>query len=216
MLSQEEANTIEKQPSTPEESGEETNSFLLSADMITEVTQGTMLEGRPLRRVYFSEEDGFSNEIFFDCQMALGGVPSLLLGVTESGIRFGGYTANGFLARDDYRETSSAKSMFVFTIVDGQLVVAEPTDQVQYDFYDYAVRFGAGLLGIPMNPGKHIMKADMATSSCRLPNGGTSLFGKYTMSKLKVVEVLVDTKYVDELEQKSKNSGKSFFARLFG
>lgn len=175
-----------------------------------------MLEGQVLARVYSSSDNGFCNESFFESQMLLGGVPSLLLGQTTAGRAFGGYTANGFLARDDYREASTEKAMFVFTVSEDQVLVAANTDNVQYDFFDYAVRFGAGLLGIPMNPDKHIMKANMGTSSCRLPDGSTSVFGEFGMAALDHIEVLVAQKYLDEVERAAEAAGRSFFARLFG
>lgn len=140
----------------------------------------------------------------------------MLLGHTEDGNLFGGYTAFGFLARDDYREATSEKAMFVFSVQGDQLLIAEPTDLVLYDFYDYAVRFGAGLLCMPMNPAKHIMKPNAATSSCRMPDGTTSVFGEFAMAKVKRLEVLVARKYIDELEKPKQQSKSGFFSRFFG
>lgn len=175
-----------------------------------------MLENRPLSLIYSSSQHGFSNDSFFDQLLPLGGVPSLVLGIAENASVFGGYTANGFLARDDYRQASTARAMFVFAIRDTTLVIADNTDPIQYDFYDYAIRFGAGLLGIPMNPAKHIMKPNMATSSCRMPDGTTSLFGDFNMTAITRLEVYVAKEYVDQLQAKNKPSGNGFFARFFG
>lgn len=189
---------------------------LLPSETINSVLDGTMLASDTLALAYTSTRDGFDNESFFDCLMPLGGVPSLVLGRTVSGSLFGGYAASGFLARDDYREATNPRSLFVFRITEAnELLFAESTDLVQYDFYDYAVRLGAALLGVPMNPRKHIMKADMGTSSCRLSNGETSVFGDATLAKIEELQVWVAQKYMDELDgQKPEKRG--FFARLFG
>ncbi|CAN8068952.1 unnamed protein product [Agarophyton chilense] len=190
--------------------------FLLPDSTIASIVQGTMLHDCQLASVYSSDVQGFSNESFFDAQMPLEGVPSLLLGQTETGVFFGGYTAFGFIARDDYREATNEKAMFVFSVRADDVLFAFPTDLVLYDFYDYAVRFGSALLCIPMNPAKHIMRANAASSTCRMPDGTTSVFGDFGMAKLKKVQVLVAKKYLDELQRKTTQSTKGFFSRLFG
>lgn len=189
-------------------------SFVLSDDILATVLEDTMLSGRTLGRAYSSERDGFSNVAFFERLQPLDGVPSLVLGITKSGDYFGGYTSHGFAARDDYRDVSTPRGLFVFAVRNGNVIVAEPTDRVLYDFYDYAVRLGAGLLGIPMNPAKHIMRADMGTSSCRMSDGYNSVFGDSTMATLEYVEVLVAQEYLDALRTQKK--GQGLFSRLFG
>eukprot|EP00177_Eucheuma_denticulatum_P004207 GFKZ01007626.1.p1 GENE.GFKZ01007626.1~~GFKZ01007626.1.p1 ORF type:complete len:264 (+),score=26.58 GFKZ01007626.1:76-867(+) len=189
---------------------------LLSSDQLRFALQDTMLSNEQLARVFAATRDGFSNDAFFDKQLSLGGVPSLVLGQTEAGVLFGGYSSYGFYARDDYREATSPRSMFVFTVDKDQVIFAENTDPVHYDFYDYAVRFGASLLGIPMNPDKHILKRDMATSSCRLPNGQTSVLGGATLAKLREVEVWVAKKYALQDKPLEKQAVGGFFSRLFG
>lgn len=202
----------------PPVASDETNPpqpFLLPPSTIAKAVRGTMLQHCQLAQVYSSELHGFSNDAFFDQQLPLEGVPSLLLGQTEDGKLFGGYTAFGFLARDDYREATTEKAMFVFSVHADELLIAHPTDLVQYDFYDYAVRLGAGLLCMPMNPAKHIMKPNAATSSCRMPDGTTSVFGQFSMAKVKHLQVLVAKKYVDELDKSKQQSKSGFFSRFF-
>lgn len=190
--------------------------YLLERPVLDKLLQPTMLSSKPLALVYSSAQHSFSNDAFFSCLIPLGGVPSLVLARSQSGLIVGGYAASGFLARDDYREASTPDSMFVFRLEpNNQISRAINTDPVQYDFYDYAIRFGAGLLGIPMNPAKHTMASNMATSSCLMPNGDKSLFGEYTLTKLDVVQVLVAKQYVDELEQ-NKVKSPGFFRKLFG
>lgn len=189
---------------------------LLSPEQLNFALQDTMLANEPLARVYVATRDGFSNDAFFEKQIPLGGVPSLVLGQTEAGVLFGGYSSYGFYARDDYREATSPRSMFVFTVDDDQVIFAEDTDPVHYDFYDYAIRLGASLLGIPMNPGKHILKRDMATSSCRLSNGQNSVLGDATLAKLREVEVWVAEKYAIQQTPEGKKPSGGLFSRLFG
>lgn len=175
-----------------------------------------MLQNDQLAQVYSSTHHGFSNHIFFEKLIPLGGVPSLVLGCTEAGVLFGGYSAYGFYARDDYRQASTPRSLFVFTIDNGEVVFAKNTDPVHYDFYDYAIRFGAALLGVPMNPVKHTLKANMGTSSCRLSNGQTSVFGDATLAKISALQVWVAKKYVDEQQQKERKPFGTFLSKLFG
>lgn len=175
-----------------------------------------MLENEQLAEAYNSMHHGFSNDNFFKKLIPLGGVPSLLLGCTEAGVLFGGYSAYGFYARDDYRQASTPRSLFVFTVNNGEVVFAENTDPVHYDFYDYAIRFGAALLGIPMNPAKHTLKANMGTSSCRLSNGQTSVFGDATLAKINFLQVWVAKKYIEERQQKESRLFGAFFSKLFG
>lgn len=193
---------------------------LLPDSKLPDILTGTMLADEPLAPAFTSSRDGFDNEAFFDRLIPLGGVPSLVLGQTAAGVSFGGYTAYGFLARDDYREAATGRSMFVFRVADdGKVLIAESTDLVQYDFYDYAVRLGAASLGVPMNPSKHTMKSDVGSSSCRLPNGETSVFGDTTLAKIDQLQVWVAKRYVDEVkakEAKAKKKNKGFFGRIFG
>lgn len=180
---------------------------------------------RELACVYASEEHSFNHDSFFDQLAPLGGVPSLVLCRTENGLVCGGYTAFGFMARDDYRETMRDEAMFVF-YMDGdsgqavRAVTAKPV--IQFDFADYAVRFGTGLLGVPMNPRKHVMAANAATSSCMLPDGRGSLFGDTTMTRLELLEVFVDkenvTKLQAKLDAKANGSGgvRGMLGRIFG
>lgn len=176
-----------------------------------------MLADEPLATVFNSSNDGFDNDAFFNRMIPLGGVPSLVLGRTMAGVTFGGYTANGFLARDDYREASTDRSMFVFRIDEnGDVLVAENTDPIQYDFYDYAIRFGSALLGIPMNPNKHLLKSNTGKSSCRLPNGESSVFGDATIGTIETLQVWVAKRYVDEVQAKKAKAGNGFFKSLFG
>lgn len=197
------------------ERGEEKQ--LASNSQLDEILTGTMLAGEPLEQVYLSSRDGFSNETFFDKLLPLGGVPSIVIGRTDTGVIFGGYTSYGFYARDDYRESTTPRSMFVFKIDDDQIFIAENTDPVQYDFYDYAIRFGAALLGIPMNPAKHILKSNVGTSSCRLPNGETSVFGDATLSKIDVLQVFCAEKYaIEARREESKKPFGGFLSGLFG
>lgn len=190
---------------------------LLPESKLPDLLEGTMLAREPLALAYTSSRYGFDNEAFFDRLMPLGGVPSLVLGQTSAGTKFGGYTAYGFLARDDYREAATERSMFVFRVEeDDDVLVAENTDPVQYDFYDYAVRLGAAMLGVPMNPRKHTMKSDVGTSSCRLPNGETSVFGDATLAKIDVLQVWVAQRYVEEVKAKKTKAEKGLFGRLFG
>lgn len=189
---------------------------LLPQATIQTILKGTILAPDALSLAYTSKRDGFDNEAFFDRLIPFGGVPSLILGKTTTGALFGGYAACGFAARDDYREATNPRSMFVFRVTDdAQILFAQPTDLVQYDFYDYAIRLGASLLGVPMNP-KHILKSDMGTSSCRLPSGETSVFGDATLAKIQVLQVWVAQKYVEELAAKKQSKGKGFLASLFG
>lgn len=205
-----------KPPNVEGPSIQQDSSPLLPAATLKNLLCDTMLANRPLTRVFSSTTEGFSNEAFFEAQLGLGGVPSLVLGRTTGGRIFGAYTAFGFVPRDDYREASTSRALFVFTVLDGEVVVATCTDQVQYDFYDYAIRFGSARLGIPMNPRKHIMKANVGTSSCLLPDGSTSVFGDSTMATLELVEVFVAKQYVDDLREKRSKSRKGIFGRLFG
>lgn len=174
-----------------------------------------MLSGKKLGRPYSSREDGFSHTAFFDRLQPLDGVPSLVLGVTDTDIRFGGYTSHGFAARDDYREASTPRGLFVFAIRDGCVVIADSTDRVLYDFADYAIRIGAASLCIPMNPTKHFLAADVATSSCTMPDGNTSVFGEFTRARLRYIEVLVAQQFIDEASSR-KQEKKGFFNRIFG
>ena len=190
--------------------------ILVSESILETIVAGTRLENQSLSQVYSSKLHGFDNESFFETMFPLDGVPSLLLGRTIDGHIFGGYTAFGFAARDDYREATTDRAMFVFSIDSSQNVIeALRTDRVQYDFYDYAVRFGAALLTIPMNPNKHIMRANVGTSSCVLPNGRTSVFGEYTRATLDLVQVFAEKKYVD-MAANDKQPQKGFFSRFFG
>lgn len=202
-------------PTPPNVLSDDIPTPLLSPANLMTALEGTMLQDEKLAQVYSATQDGFSNDAFFEKLIPLGGVPSLVLGRTEAGVLFGGYSAYGFYARDDYRQASTSRSLFVFTVDDGNIVFADNTDPVHYDFYDYAIRFGAALLGVPMNPAKHVLKANMATSSCRLPNGQTSVFGDATLAKIGVLQVWVAEKYVDKQQQKEKDSLGSFFSRLF-
>lgn len=208
------------QSSPPTETPEQDQTtLLLPSSIISKILSETVLaqDAEALLPIYTSAQHGFDNETFFELLIPLGGVPSLILGQTTTGTKFGGYAASGFLARDDYREAVNPRSMFVFTMTeDGQIMFADPTDLVQYDFFDYAIRLGAGLLGIPMNPRKHILKPDIGTSSCRLPNGQTSVFGDATLAKIQHLQVCVAQKYVDELTAEQKNKKKGFFQSLFG
>lgn len=193
------------------------DSPLLPQSEFPGILDGTMLADEPLALAFTTIRHGFDNEAFFDKMIPLGGVPSLVLGRTSAGVLFGGYTAYGFLARDDYREAATERSMFVFRVAeDGAILIAGNTDPIQYDFYDYAVRLGAALLGVPMNPAKHTMKSDVGTSSCRLPNGETSVFGDSSLAKIDELQVWVAKRYVDDVNAKQANPGKGFFAKLFG
>ncbi|CDF40865.1 unnamed protein product [Chondrus crispus] len=193
------------------------DSPLVPETKLPEILAGTMLAGEPLAMAFNSSDDGFDHELFFERMIPLGGVPSLVLGKTLAGVCFGGYAANGFLARDDYREATTERSMFVFRIdACGDVLLAENTDPIQYDFYDYAIRFGAALLGIPMNPTKHILKSNVGTSSCKLPNGETSVLGDATMGKIDQLQVWVAKRYIDEVNAQNSKSGKGFFRSLFG
>lgn len=191
--------------------------FLLDDTKVAQIVAGTMLEGCELGCSYDSREDGFDHAAFFNRLEPLDGVPSLVVGVTESGGLFGGYTSHGFAARDDYREATTERGLFVFAVRDEEVVEAAPTDRVLYDFYDYAIRFGAGLLGIPMNPSKHIMKANVGTSSCAMPDGCTSVFGEFSMAPIDRLQVLVSKKYIDAAGNGGATGAKGgLFGRLFG
>lgn len=187
----------EQVPQSSQTEQDSLNQWVIDDVLIQEIVQDTMLDSKPLAMVYDSRSDGFNNEEFFSKMIPLDGVPSLVLGITSKGERFGGYTSHGFAARDDYREARTERGLFVFAVRDGEVVVAESTDRVLYDFYDYAIRFGAGLLGIPMNPSKHVMKANVGTSSCKMTDGFSSVFGDSTLATLDRVEVLVAKEYYD-------------------
>lgn len=196
----------------------------LSPRTLNTLLHPTMLRDKELTRIYASSQHGFSHTAFFDQLMPLDGVPALVLGRTVAGTRFGGYTSHGFAARDDYREASKPTGLFVFRIDDGQdddseegndtVVIADPTDLVLYDFADFAVRFGASLLTIPMNVDKHGFPNDTARSTCRMPDGSTSVLGSSSLAKLETVDVFVASEYVSE--QGGAKRGGGLFGRLFG
>lgn len=194
---------------------QESEDMLLDSGTLNKILEGTMLSNRQLARAYSSRTDGFSNTAFFGRMIPLDGVPSLVVGRTETGELFGGYTSHGFAGRDDYRETTSPQGLFVFAVRDGRVIMAEQTDRVLYDFYDCAIRFGAGLLTIPMNAAKHVMKDNMGRSACVMEDGFASVFGDSSMASLEVVHVLVASEYVDEV-RKGPKKGRGFLGGLFG
>lgn len=205
----------EEEPQTSQTKQDSLNQWVLDDVLIQKIVQDTMLESKPLARIYDSRSDGFNNEEFFSKMIPLDGVPSLVLGITSKGERFGGYTSHGFAARDDYREARTERGLFVFAVRNGEVVVAEQPDRVLYDFYDYAIRFGAGMLGIPMNPSKHIMKANVGTSSCKMMDGFSSVFGESTLATLDRVEVLVAKEYYDACVRSAAGASKQEgFGRL--
>lgn len=207
--------TEEVASTSSSDSPKDTANALLTVDQLETAVCGTMLEGKTLALAYSTDQDGFDNDMFFTRLAMLDGVPSLVTGVTEDGALFGAYTAHGFLGRDDYRDSSNERALFAFAVRDGQVVFAQSEDRMLYDFWDCAIRFGGGMLEIPMNPRKHVMKANVGRSSCRMPDGYGSLFGHSTMAPLRVVEVSVDQKYLGS-DRKGKRSGGGLFGRLFG
>lgn len=100
---------------------------------------------------FCAERDGWTAAAFHKNIDSRG--PTLLVGKTEGGGRFGGYISLGFASREDYRDTASA---FLFRWPAGAADDSEPEYLLKtgapaiFDFAATGPCFGADALRIPL------------------------------------------------------------------
>lgn len=193
------------------------------------VVEGTRLSECELGRLYSSARDGFNAGNFFDANFLFeGGVPTLVIGRTCTGVVFGGVNSVGFDRRNDYRD--SVTCLLFALDSEGEVQISRPSTRqgssAIFDFEDCAISFGASDLRVPMNKEKYMINEDCATSTLGgsydpLPNGQLSLLGDKAKASIEILETYVNVDFIEEAmaadrKRPQSNPLSEFVKRLFG
>jgi hypothetical protein len=120
---------------------------IVSAAVLSQITEGTFLENKPLQLIYKGSKDGFSAINFHECTDNRGS--AVVVCISGSNV-FGGFNPNGWRSTDDYYSSTTAflwamsgSHVFKLRVLGGSAAV-----------YDYATGgpcFGSGdlLIGPP-------------------------------------------------------------------
>lgn len=157
--------------------------------------KNTNLERRPLRLAYDANRHGW-NAVAFHKKVDRKG-PSLVVCTTTSGLTCGGYNPKGWVG---YGEARGSIAAFLF-IVNGKpssstglpgmkLCKVGGPGLAQMDMPENGPSFGVDSLVIPLgNSNSRLARSKLGSYYERMPDGGSSLFGKESSVELKDLKV---------------------------
>lgn len=135
----------------------------------------TSLERRPLGLVYDASRDGYAPGAFHGAVDRKG--PGVILGVSTTGQRFGGYNPKGWVGYGEYRPGLSA---FLFTWRGDEMIKLRKTGgagMCVVDKPEEGPMFGAEGLCIPMRQGyERRARCKLGPYYERMANGGKTIF----------------------------------------